>query len=234
MNNWLLKLLFFIAYISVYKVAHAAETRKVVAIVDTGMPMTEAVKPYLCNLTHYDVTGKGIADVHGHGTNVAGIITKHMNPKTHCILIIKWWHSEKIKQTNAELYKAVVDYTDILHKVRPDYVNLSLSGNSYLGVERNTLKGLLATGTIITVAAGNDSWDLNKVCNVFPACYDMSSSNFHVVGSWSKLMNRIDAFSNFGKVVTDYRPGTYVCGFDVCTGGTSQASAVMMSELVSK
>lgn len=232
MSN-LLKLIFFASYILIAKVTHSAETRSVVAVIDTGMPREHLVSKYLCNMEHYDVTGTGIVDRHGHGTNVAGIIAKTLNPRTHCLLIIKWWDTEATMGNITKQISAVRAYVDILNRVRPKYVNLSLSGNSYLPFEFNVLKGLLKTGSVVVVAAGNEGADLNKECNSYPACYNMNSSNFHVVGSWNKLLDKVDGFSNTGKVVTDYRPGSYVCGFGVCIGGTSQATAVLTSELIS-
>jgi len=229
----LLKVIFFILYILIARTTHSTETRIIVAIVDTGMPPEGLVTPYLCNMNHYDATGTGIQDRNGHGTNVAGIIAKKLNTKTHCLLIIKWWDTEVTMISAHKQLQSVRYYTEILQRIRPKYINMSLSGNTYLSFEFNILKSLAKTGSTIVVAAGNDGFDLNNQCNVYPACYNMDSSRFHVVGSWNKLLDRIDTFSNRGNVVTSYRPGIYVCGFNVCISGTSQSTAVLTSELIS-
>jgi subtilisin family serine protease len=232
MSN-LIKAIFFVCYILVVRVTHSAENRIVVAVIDTGMPPEYLVSNYLCNMPHYDVTGTGIVDRHGHGTNVAGIIAKQLNTKTHCLLIIKWWDTELTMNSAMKQLNAVKGYLAVINEIRPKYINMSLSGNTFISYEFNTLSKLIKAGTIVVVAAGNDGRNLNDKCDVFPACYNMKSSNFHVVGSWNKLLDKVDEFSNTGKVVTNYRPGTYVCGFGVCIRGTSQSTAVLTGELIS-
>lgn len=232
--NFITKLVFVAAYLLIARYVHA-ESRKVIAVIDTGMPAKALINSYLCNIPHYDVTGYGIEDVHGHGTNIAGIIASKMNVQTHCLLIIKWWHSEETsgKATGTENYKNVRRYVDVLGKVKPDYINLSLSGDAYMMYEANVFRSLLDRGTTIVAAAGNDGKDLDVRCDIYPACYRIRHSNFRIVGSRDKFMDRLHNFSNYGKVVTDYRHGVGVCGFGVCISGTSQSTAVLTSDLIS-
>ena len=229
----LLKLIFLLVYLLVPRFTHAAEHRKVVAVVDTGMPPAPAITKYLCNMTHYDLTGFGITDHHGHGSNIAFIIASRMNIKTHCLLIIKWYDTDKTSVDGQVLSNAVRAYSAVLDQVRPAYVNLSLSGGSYFSYESNVLKGLLQTGSTIIVSAGNDYLNLDNNCISYPACYNISSSRFHVVGARNQLTGSIEPYSNRGRVVTDYESGNS-CTFNTCYSGTSQAAAFLTGRLTSR
>jgi len=209
------------------------ETRKVVAIVDTGLPTSSKIKPFLCKNMQTDVTGYGIKDVAGHGTNIAGIIAKTLNPKTHCIAMIKWWHSyyqmhEYLTKHTAE--QLIESYMDAVVALKPSIVNMSLSGGGYSKAERDAILALLKGGSTVVVAAGNDSLDLSKYCVSYPACYFIKNTRFHVVGG------RDVSRSNYNSPVTDYRPGRDQCGIfsSSCLTGTSQSTAVLTSELINE
>jgi hypothetical protein len=229
--NKLLKLIFLIGYLLVPRLGHS-ETRKVIAIVDTGMP-PPMINKYLCNMAHYDLTGTGIADHHGHGSNIAFIIANRMNIKTHCLLIIKWWDTEKTTKGADVLAKAVKDYSALLYSLRPAYVNLSLSGEVYISYEANVLKGLVASGSVVSVAAGNEGRNLDEACNSYPACYNIKAPNFHVVGARNQATGSVEYYSNRGRVVTDYESGN-ACTFTQCFSGTSQATAQVTARLTSR
>jgi subtilisin family serine protease len=229
--NKLLKLIFLLAYLLVPRVGHTKELRKVVAIVDTGMP-PPMINKYLCDMPHYDLTGFGITDHNGHGTNIAFIIANRMNIKTHCLLIIKWWDTEKTSVGSALLAKAVKEYSALLDQIRPAYVNLSLSGEVYISYEANVLKGLVKSGSVVSVAAGNEGRNLDEACISYPACYNISAPNFHVVGARNTATGSIEYYSNRGRIVTDYESGN-ACTFTQCFSGTSQATAQATARLTS-
>jgi hypothetical protein len=229
--RFILYALLFAAYLLIVKVTHSAEWRKVVAVIDTGMPPSPMIDKFLCNMNHYDVTGTGITDRHGHGSNIAFIITSRMNVKTHCLWIIKWWDTEKTS-TGPALLNAVKGYLSLLDTYRPAFVNLSLSGDSYLGYEANVLKGLIKTGSTIIVSAGNDFLNLDERCTSYPACYKINNPRFRVVGSRNATTGSIEPYSNRGKVVTDYESGN-ACTFHKCYSGTSQAAAHLTAKLTS-
>lgn len=205
----------------------SAETRKVVAVVDTGLPYNHELTPYLCKGLQFDVTQSGIEDHHGHGTNVLGLIAKTMNNKTHCLTMIKWWDSTRERPSLDTSRKRVEAYSNILFDIKPAYVNLSLSGFDYNPTEYHTFKDLLKGGTVIVTAAGNDSQNLNALCDVYPACYNIRNKNFHVVGALGAN------YSNYGGPVTDLLPGFNQCGmFGICFSGTSQAAANETAQLL--
>jgi hypothetical protein len=101
-----------------------------------------------------------------------------------------------------------------------------MSGTYFGKKEFDVIKKFIINGGVLTVAAGNNSSNLDKKCNAFPACYRklLPYKNFHVVGASDT------GSSNYGKVVTDIEKGSNV-GFPVMSG-TSQASAVKMSKIL--
>lgn len=200
--------------ISVY----SKETRKVIAVIDTGMPSTPSIKKYLCTDGHRDFTGIGIRDVHGHGTNIVGLIIKGMNPKTHCIVILKFYHDQTVNNVSA--------YSSYLWKLKPSMINMSLAGPEFNPLEYSVLKALTQAGTVVVVAAGNDRQDLSIDCNTYPACYKLGSKNFHVVGAPDL------AASNYNGPVTDLDRGLYQCALNVCFSGSSQATANVTAKLL--
>jgi subtilisin family serine protease len=211
--------------------AEPVETRKVVAVVDTGLPVhNKKIQPYLCKGLQFDVTGQGIQDVNGHGTNILGIIASKMNNKTHCLAMIKWYHDDAENRSYAETHNyntRVLEYMRILLKMNPSIVNMSLVDGSYSGAERLAMDVLLYNGAKIVVAAGNSAHNLSLSCYTYPACYEMHNKNFHVAAA-SDL-----ALSNFKGPVTDYALGKNQCGmFGVCLSGSSQATANVTASLL--
>jgi hypothetical protein len=200
------------------------ETRKVVAVVDTGLPYNSKTIPYLCKGLQYDLTEKGIQDIEGHGTNVMGIISSGLNPKTHCISMIKWWHDGKDSSLFAP---RIISLMKLLPTLNPVLVNMSFGGELYMPEEANGIKLLLAKGVRIVVSAGNDKQNLSIKCDKFPACYPIKNKNFYVVGASNV------AQANYGGPITDYLPAKNLCGiFGVCMSGTSQAAASKSAQLL--
>src|SRR6266853_3204718 len=187
------------------------ETRKVVAIVDTGLPSDSRITPYLCKGKQVDLTGYGMEDVDGHGTNILGLIAPAINIKTHCLAMIKYWHRGEESD----------NFLDAALNLKPVIINLSLSGPSFIRSEKEGLLKLLAAGTKVVIAAGNDGLDLSKSCLAYPACYNFKDPNFYVVSSSDHSPN-----ANFGGPVKLLAHGINQCGiFGTCMTGTSQATA---------
>jgi hypothetical protein len=203
------------------------ETRKIVAVVDTGLPYNDSIIPYLCKGHQYDVTEKGIQDYHGHGTNILGLVARGINKNTHCLTMIKWWHNSDEPYSIIVSRTRIKAYSKLLIKLKPVLVNLSLSGWDYSKDELVMIKELLKNGAKVVVAAGNDREDLDASCGVYPACYDVKHKNYHIVGA-------IDTYhSNFKGPITDILPGLNQCGiFGLCMTGTSQAAGNLSAKLL--
>jgi len=201
-----------------------ADTRIRVAVLDSGINFNNSNRYYLCTEGHYDATGTGLADREGHGTNVAGLIAQGINPKTHCIVMIKFFNTygyiSKYKP-----YPTMLDAWNHLKELNPAYVNMSLSGWEFWQEEFNTIKYLLRNGAKITIAAGNESVDFDKAgCIIFPACYRVNNPNFHVVGAPDLIR------SNRGGPVQYFEFGLNQRAWGVTKTGTSQSSAVHMAK----
>lgn len=228
----LYSLIAFLLY-GFFNYAKADDKRIHIAVIDTGANIPPTHTKYLCNDdSHLDLTGNnGLQDTFGHGTNIAGILAKAMNPRKHCLQIIKWVHDAEDMATagkqgyiasNYRFGKALVQAL----KYKAKYVNMSYGGPEPLSAEYLGIQELLNSGAILSIAAGNNSQNLDSACNYYPACYNIKHKNFHVVG------NRGAGSSNYGKRITDWAHGIDIEGFGVVMTGTSQATAVYLGGLI--
>jgi len=200
-----------------------AESRIKIAVIDTGIGALQAHQDYSCDGHKSYIDNSIVADMN-HGKNIISILSKDINPKTHCIVSYKVYKNktstgvEAMNATLKALKHIVKDYS-----IR--YVNISMGGPEYHEIERKLIKRLLLRGVTIVVAAGNERDNLDKFCNYFPACYKntLKYSKFYVVKS------ALDS-SNYGSIVTDkfsgYRVGT------PRLSGTSQAAAQKMAKIL--
>lgn len=212
--------------------AHAADFRTHIAVVDTGVNTPWQYMNYLCDdESHLDLTGKGFEDKYGHGTSIAGILAKSIDNKKQCLQIIKWVHDEvdldhfnKMDTSEASAYMGKAMAQVLKYKAK--YLNLSYGGPYELLGEYKGIIELLKAGTIIAVAAGNNSENLDIACKYYPACYNLKHKNYHVVGNLGSNS------TNFGKRVTDWANGNEVQAWGTKMTGTSQATAVYLGGLI--
>lgn len=187
-----------------------------VAILDTGFDERFTHQAKLCDNWEHDFTGKGIHDQHGHGTNIAGIITKNA-PKDfdYCLSIYKYYTNGvdasevTVKRWNQALQKILDDGADI--------VNISGGGVELQPDEIKLIKQMLDKNMIVVVAAGNEYSNLNKH-KYYPASSD---KRLIVVGSNDVIS------ANYGDIVDVTVSGKNQEGFDITMTGTSQATAVV-------
>lgn len=180
-----------------------------IAVIDTGFTKHQLSKVKICG--QKDFTGKGITDTHSHGTHITEIIdrTAQKYNGNYCFILIKAYDMAQGKQYVPEAF-------EYLETIKPDIINLSGGGDNPIPKEQRAIKRLLKKGVTIVVAAGNDSRDLNKFCNYFPACYD---KRIIVVGNYSKS-------SNYGNVVDVILNGNNIDVFGIVMSGTSQSTAL--------
>lgn len=194
-----------------------------IAVIDSGLGGAE-IQPYLCEDGNVDLTGEGIRDVNGHGSNIAAIIANHMNPETHCIMLIKWWHD---KHTHVNSLFSAVDHAI---ESNASYINMSLEGYVPDKQEEASIKYALRHGITVVVAAGNEGSDLGTVCDVYPACYRIVHPNFYVVANF--INGHRYSSTNYGGPVNAFENGVDVdAGGHVMTG-TSQATAIFTNKLI--
>jgi hypothetical protein len=208
----------------------SAETRKKVAIIDTGYDLSEEkLKPYACSEGSYDFTGKGIQDTHGHGTNIAWNVMKGLDPNKFCFVMLKFYSEfswDNLERECAALSVALKQHVVLL--------NASLNGNNPSLTETSLINKILRDGTVVVVSAGNDSIDLGARCVSFPAC-SIKDPNFHVAGALYQDGRRANS-SNYGDPVTDWALGIGVAGpkgtWHDTMSGTSQAAANVSNRLL--
>lgn len=215
-----------------WKPVARTETRKVVAIIDTGADFDHPdLKPFFCDGGHRDFTGLGLNDTHGHGTHIAGLITKGLDPKKVCIIVLRYYTSGGYRNFTNEVSAMIW-----AGKQGAALVNFSSGGfDPGTGVETETIRNLVMAGTKVVVAAGNDGQDLGKKCDYFPAC-SLKIEGFYVVENLNKAGQRCPS-SNHGGPVNASAPGLMQYsalpgGHHGTMSGTSQATANYSNKLL--
>jgi len=196
-----------------------AEDRIKIAVIDSGISFSQATADYACKDGHKSFVDGSIYAQNNHGQNIISIISKAVNPKTHCIRSYKVYY-DKISGEDS-LAGTVKSLKHIAKDYSVRFLNISMGGAEPDYTEKLLIKRLLIRGVQIAVAAGNKKTNLDRKCNYYPACYkqELDYYNFYVVKS------KLDS-SNYGKIVTDTYRG-YKIGTPVLSG-TSQATAQKM------
>lgn len=213
-----------------------AENRIKIAVIDTGVYKKMEKLPFMCNEKQVNFTSDVPYDVHGHGSNVAGIIGESLNPKTHCIVSIKFYDEKSSGVGNFVASNRALSY--ILRDQKIRYVNLSMGGPSssefktLSNQEKSFIKRILIRGITIIAAAGNESSSLDTLKGkYYPASYrdEFKYSNFYVVKSKHSS-------TNYGSIVTDTFSGINVgpktLPYVPKMTGSSQATAQKTAQLL--
>lgn len=204
-------------------ISHAKELRTKIAVIDTGVSKSQATKSYMCDNGVKNMTIYENSDFNGHGSHIAHIIGSRINAKKFCIVSYKVYHNRTTIDVLYNTLKALKDIAKNSYK----YVNISMSGG-YSALEFDYLEKLTKNGVKVSVAAGNDGKDLDKVCDVFPACYKkFMNDNYYVVSA------RDLKKSNKGKF-TIKEKGKDVMSYGGVMSGSSQATAIWTSKLINR
>lgn len=197
-----------------------------VAVIDSGISTNHPdLKP--------NITGKfntcsfatnGAEDNDGHGSHVSGIIAAAANngigiagvaPGAKIISIkaldYYWGYDEDNRSyilahggTSADIARAV----NMAVSKKVQVINMSLGGdygtNSPDTIYKNSIENAVAKGTVVVVAAGNESYDLaSEYINVYPAEF-----NDVICVSASTLADGLAGYSNYGNgIITIGAPG---------------------------
>lgn len=209
--KWILPILFFSSF------CFAKEPLRVV-VLDTGIITKHKSELPLCKDGHKSfVHGETIEDYHGHGTNVAGLIQKHAGKGNYCLIIVKYYSPKKNSSKN------IINAMRYIDTLKPDIINLSGGGYWSVLEEYFITQSILKNGTHFIVAAGNESNDLGKNCNYFPACYDR---RIWVIGAYDIRI------SNYGKHVDFTLSGKNKTAYGITMSGTSQATAIFTGRVI--
>jgi hypothetical protein len=203
------------------------EAKYKIVVIDTGYNADFAPLPAkLCKTGHYDFyTNKPVlASTHPHGTIVTTLIATALEDVDYCIVEMQV-ANENGQITPENVARAI----GMAQRLNPTAVNISLSGPASSLYEQRALRELTKTGAQLFVAAGNDHLDLDKACQVFPACYDVT--NMNVVGAMTADLDQPAAYTNYGTKVKLWYSGTYSDPMQMAKG-TSFASPRALGDYV--
>jgi major intracellular serine protease len=215
----------------------------VVAVIDTGIDPNLSKKVSLCRYGSKDFTGTGLADNHGHGSHVAGIIDSYAKGTridrvqrihaNYCMVILKYFdggHGAEWSQLSAE--RQALRYAINL---KVDIINMSLNGRDPDKQEEALIKEALDKGIRIVVSAGNDGFKLSRAHKrtSYPAMYDY---RLNIVGNLD-MSRHPAATSNSGSTVNAWEVGTDIESFCKSGGlckktGTSMSTAVRTGKII--
>jgi hypothetical protein len=180
-----------------------AQTLKI-AVIDSGLDINDPrLSAHICPTGHRDFTGEGLQDIHGHGTEVVGLIEKNAGNGDYCIVVYKYFQESAPGSVNlTHEVEALVEATRNNIKL----VNLSSGGPHFNEKEYLAIKG--NPSTLFIVAAGNDGKNLNTPGDeYYPASYGLP--NILPVGSTDDNGKR-SSFSNYGRVISSFEIGNLV------------------------
>lgn len=169
-------------------------------------------------------------DLHGHGTNVAGLISEYANKSSarYCLVIIKFFSIKQNGDENARASAAAFRYANNLNL---EVVNYSGGGPDIQWDERDAVKAFLNRGGKLIAAAGNEHVYLDGTNNsYYPAMYD---SRITVVGNVNNYGNKVES-SNFGPYVTTWENGENRIAYGITMTGTSQATAITTGKIIAR
>lgn len=196
-----------------------------IAVIDTGFDMKHKDKVKLCDSSlHRDFTNTGLHDNHGHGTNIAGLIAKHIKVD-YCLVILKYYSGDIGGNT---LHRTIlaIDWA-VLKGV--DMINYSGGGTIPFEHEKMSVLNALSQGIVFVSAAGNESTNLNKG-TYYPAMYD---PRIVVVGNVNRKGKRAPS-SNYGSPIDLSVIGVNRTALGITLTGTSQSTAIVTGRLANQ
>ena len=198
-------------------------------VIDTGVDAEHVyLNPYISieDLRQNPIDYK---DTNSHGTHVAGSVIKGACKQVK-LYSCKYYFDDSEKDRDSE---NIVHCFQKAKNLQMDYINYSASGKTIIKEEFHLMSELTQSGTVISVAAGNDGVDLNNNKR-YPASFDLP--NFYVVGNMTNDFKR-QPKSNYGLINMVYALGTNVLSLYpgnkvIKKTGTSMSTAVWTNELL--
>lgn len=206
-----------------------------VAVIDTGLNLNDRWPDNqlkICPGLSKDFTNTSLNDTHGHGTHIAGLISKYAENANYCLVIYKYYLNESsglenLDRTIMALIAALKDKVDV--------INYSGGGILKNKIECDAIKLALDAGIKVNAAAGNESTNLSYF-GYYPALCDPRINVVESVDRYGEraitsnysISAEIKTFKEVGvKVYSTLPNGKY--GY---MSGTSQATAVFTGKLI--
>lgn len=199
-----------------------------IAIIDTGIDQSsDAFKSIISaksrNFLNDQMPDQNLADHHGHGTHVAGLIHS-INPQAQ-LLILKYWDPRSPMDNTLQSLLACLRYA-IEQNV--DIINYSGGGSEPSVEEKQLIELALQKNILIVAAAGNNNQN-SSLRPFFPASYAMP--NILSVGSITETGQWAPTSNWSAQQVHIAAPGqeiasNYLNGQQAKLSGTSQATAI--------
>jgi subtilisin family serine protease len=194
-------------------------------IIDTGIDKTHSD---LNVVDHVNFHGGKNADCNGHGTHVAGTVAAEDDtsdvvgaaPDAPLIGVKVIGCNGSGRLSN--VIKGV-DWVTANAK-KPAIANVSLSTGASLAFDR-AVKRSANSGVFYSVAAGNDG---SKACNYSPARAGAGTNNGIVTTAATMRSNEEPRFSNYGRCVDLWAPGTQILSTKL-GGGTATKRGTSMA-----
>ena len=208
----------------------APELRVKIAVIDTGLKTDfENLSQYLCKTGSYNFVNdnEDIYNTHGHGTNVAYLITRNLDPTKYCLLIYKYYSNSGGGYNNSQ---NEIRSFHAANMMGAQYINYSGGGDDPALAEEQEVKIALSRNARLVVAAGNNGLTICTLAKYYPACYPTQSNNFYVVGNCTN--GQWVSSSNRGPGVNRCRNGMGQGPDRLKMSGTSQSTAIFMNELI--
>jgi major intracellular serine protease len=216
-----------------------------IAIVDTGMNLEDRwpensvglPQPKICPGLSKDFTGTTLKDEHGHGTHIAGLISKYAQDANYCLVIYKYYRADSDGITN--LNNTISAFKEAITQ-KVDVINYSGGGILRSVEECLVIKEALDNGIIVNSAAGNEGSNIDFF-HFYPASCD---KRVNVIGAVDKYGEKLP-MSNYSSSSWNNATKIYQeLGRDVLSllpngqygymSGTSQATAIFTGKLVKK
>lgn len=167
-------------------------------------------------------------DLHGHGTNVVGLIDKYAKASQvpYCIVVLKYYREQNSGEQNMHASNLALQYAI---NIGVDVINYSGGGEVPNEREQALVKEFLDRGGVIVAAAGNENKYLDGVQQgYYPALDD---DRVITVGNHGKFGFKAPS-SNFGHLVKRWEVGQDITSYGITMSGTSQATAIATGKIV--
>lgn len=217
-----------------------------IAVIDTGINPSLVQRKFLCKDGHKDFSGTSIADSHGHGSSISGLIDQAVKNKFFNENLMNYYNIDKVK---ADYCQVIVKYYNLKSpstevevsaweyaiSLKPDLINFSSGGTEFSYQEEAVVKKALDSGIIVVVAAGNDGRELGKKYMYYPAVLD---KRLIVVGAVDSNNKKTETSNYSNKYVDFLELGSEVISYGLLSGnlstagGTSQAAAIRSGKII--